>query len=628
MGSLESYPRFFDDVTRVGEPMSSAELTWDGGAAMARVWHIGGGTIELVRPLASGIPPVGTLVTIGIRTLTQLVQFPATIEKSAELYGSFELITCATRSTQRARARGGERRANTRFGFSPLFPLFCFARHPGDRRVVPLYAIDVSNGGISLGCVAANAALLPSMRLDCRFDAPSIGHFNATLVVQQVTPFAADGPPKLRVCAEFVDLSEHAREVISLGLTRPNSSNPLRDLKRENLLSEGWDDLVEFSSTRVRDEAESGLQFVGRLGDAVACQFTLLRTAAGATQLRDWSFDAELDEERLLRRVLDEIAVCAAAFELDGSDIANLVGAVRTVNSDLQNGAGTASTKQSTAKQSSAVGNLRQHFVRGATRGGKGNGSAPLPRRTLAARKISRNPRPVQWGAYAQAYDVMSGANPAYQENLARFRSWIASLDLPASATICDVGAGTGNYAVEIAKRFPNADLIHLDSDPVMNRTASRKYRELGAHNVTFANTNVADVQFAPSSLDLIVCVNALYTFGDAANVLKQFHTWLKPAGRLFLIDLGRPMDVVDWSRYIVGSNVRSVGVRATIKAFVKGRKAIGQNRLIRREQDCGRYWLHSHDEFGSALVDAGFKVATTERCYRDVCDLAICQKP
>ena len=75
MGSPESLPRFFDDVTRTGEPMSSAELTWDGGAVMARVWKIGGATIELVHPLASAIPPVGTPVTIRIRTRTQLLRF-------------------------------------------------------------------------------------------------------------------------------------------------------------------------------------------------------------------------------------------------------------------------------------------------------------------------------------------------------------------------------------------------------------------------------------------------------------------------------------------------------------------------------------------------------------------------
>ncbi|HEY6598553.1 MAG TPA: methyltransferase domain-containing protein [Pseudomonadales bacterium] len=609
MGALESYPRFFYDVARIGEPMSSAELTWDGGAVMTRVWSIGGATIELVHPFAPELPPVGTAATVSIRANSQLIRFPARIDASREMYGSFALITCSTNPDRRPHAAGAERRANTRFGFSPLFPLFCFARHPADKRVIPLYTIDVSNGGISLGCVAPNAALLPGMRLDCRFDAPSIGHFNATLIVQQVTRIAEAGAPKLRVCAEFLDLSEHAREIIGSGLTRPNSSNPLHDLKRENLLCPGWDRLVEFSSTRDdTGSADIRAQFVGRLGEAVACQFTLSRAAGGTTEMSGWSFNPELDEERLRHRVLDEIAAHAAEFELDGADIADLVGTARTAKP--------------------VPTDLARQFARGASK----NGST-LPQKTRATSRTRRSARPVQWGAYAQAYDVMSGANPAYQENLARFRTWIASLELPAGATICDVGAGTGNYAVEIAQRFPNADVIHLDSDPVMNRTASRKYRELGADNarianIRFANTRVADVQLAPASLDLIVCVNALYTFGDTTRVLQQFHTWLKPAGRLFLIDLGRPMDVVDWSRYIVGANVRTIGIGGTIKAFVRGRKALGQNRLIRREQDAGRYWLHTNDEFGAALAAAGFNVLTSERCYRDVCDLAICQKP
>lgn len=491
--------------------MSSAELTWDGGAVMTRVWQIAGATIDLVHPLASDLPAVGTPVTISIRARSQLIRLPARVESAAETYGTFVRITCATHLERRPQLGRSERRANTRFGFSPLFPLFCFARQPADRRLIPLYTIDVSNGGISLGCVAPNAALLPSMRLECRFDAPSIGHFSATLIVQSVTQLPADhGATRLRICAEFLDLSEHAREIISLGLTRPNSSNPLGDLKRENLLCDGWDELVEFSATRVCDDAEWApkhirAEFIGRLGETVACRFTLSRNNGSAVEFNDWSFHPDLDEERLLRRVTDEITACATTFELQENEIASLVGSVRTSKPAIQNG----SSVETTATRPSAG-------LRRATP----NGAAPLRRKT-AARKTRRNARPVQWGAYAQAYDVMSGANPAYQENLARFRSWIASFDLPAGATICDVGAGTGNYALEVSKRFPNTELIHLDSDPVMNRTASRKYRERGADNISFANAKVADVHLQPSSLDLIICVNALYTFGDTANVLK-----------------------------------------------------------------------------------------------------------
>ena len=123
------------------------------------------------------------------------------------------------------------------------------------------------------------------------------------------------------------------------------------------------------------------------------------------------------------------------------------------------------------------------------------------------------------------------------------------------------------------------------------------------------------------------MCVNALYTFTDTQTVLEQFRSWLKPSGLLFLIDLGRPMNVADWSRYIVASSVKQRGVRATVDSFVKGRKAIGQNRLIRREQNLGRYWLHSPEQFESTVIAAGFEISKLETCYRGVCDLAVCHR-
>ena len=116
------------------------------------------------------------------------------------------------------------------------------------------------------------------------------------------------------------------------------------------------------------------------------------------------------------------------------------------------------------------------------------------------------------------------------------------------------MGAGTGNYALELARRFPDARVIHLDSDPMMNRAASRKYRGAGAVNVEFKTSSAGDAAFTADNFDLIVCINALYTFPDTKSVLERFRSWLKPTSLLFLIDLGRPMDVADWSRYIVAS--------------------------------------------------------------------------
>jgi ubiquinone/menaquinone biosynthesis C-methylase UbiE len=160
-----------------------------------------------------------------------------------------------------------------------------------------------------------------------------------------------------------------------------------------------------------------------------------------------------------------------------------------------------------------------------------------------------------------------------------------------------------------------------------MNRTASQKYRAQGLSNVSFKTCSAMDADIAADSLDLIVCVNALYSFPDAKRAISVFQRWLKPGGLLFLIDLGRKMDVGDWARYIVESSLKRVGFKRTVKAFAKGRKAIGQNRRIRSEQDRGAYWLHSSTQLRSALVEVGFSIDSLGTCYRDVCDIAICRK-
>ncbi len=428
--------------------------------------------------------------------------------------------------------------------------------------------------------------LLPGTHLTCRFDAPSIGSFKADLVVRSVDDDPGDdssGP--VRVAAEFLLQDKHARQVIASCITRPMSANSLADLNTENLLYEDWIELVEFSAIR-EDTVEEAVRIVGRLSDETACVYNLV---VGPGQ--------ELGQACFVNPVLDERQLLARA-QLEVSAMKNLPSASRAMGIQT-------SPRELPAKKP------QQNFLR----------------RLLRRENSRRTASTVRWDEYARAYDVMCISNPAYQNNLALFRSWLDSIELTSKSTVCDVGAGTGNYTLELARRFPSTRVIHLDSDPVMNRTASRKYRNLAAENVEFRVSNVLGAGFAPQSLDLIVCVNALYTFTGTLSVLEQFRSWLKPSGVLFLLDLGRPMNVADWSKYIIGASLKERGVRATVASFVKGRKAIGQNRLIRREQERGNYWLHSSEEFKTTVSSVGFEITSFQTCYRDVCDLAVCRR-
>ena len=384
----------------------------------------------------------------------------------------------------------------------------------------------------------------------------------------------------------------------------------MAELQRERLLSRSWLDLVDFSSATHRPSTEAvrpNLTVVGRLVDEVICQYTVIHENGRVDSVSGGPILSGLDSARLQETMLDAVFTQRKSIGIKAVGL-----------------------------RASAHAPLIQHWSRDTTtpaahhlQGGAGEHEN---RRSSFLRRITILPSPtrreVRWDEYAEAYDVMCSANPAYSENLDIFKTWIGDLGLTSGARICDVGAGTGNYALEIARRFPDSSIVHLDSDPIMNRSASRKYRALGADNVGFATSDASLTSFAPSSFDLIVCVNALYTFESPERALAKFHLWLKTGGFLFLIDLGRLMDVADWSRYIIMSSIKRVGLAATARAFFRGRKAIGQNRLIRQEQQRGRYWMHTTEQLATTLQRSGFDVAQARTCYRDVCDLAVCRKP
>ncbi len=80
----------------------------------------------------------------------------------------------------------------------------------------------------------------------------------------------------------------------------------------------------------------------------------------------------------------------------------------------------------------------------------------------------------VDWNSYAEVYDLMADNNPAYQDLIAQFKHAIATWCIEPRSTLADLGAGTGNFSIELAQAFPTCQVIHLDANPEMNHLAER----------------------------------------------------------------------------------------------------------------------------------------------------------
>ena len=225
------------------------------------------------------------------------------------------------------------------------------------------------------------------------------------------------------------------------------------------------------------------------------------------------------------------------------------------------------------------------------------------------------------WSAYAAAYDLLSEYNPEYQALLQDFEAFLATIEAP--KLIYDVGGGTGNYTEIAAEACPDSEVRLLEPDAGMIKAAQTK---LATHkNIKFENRGLEAVD-ASGEADLVVCVHALYAMPDQEQRLKDLRRLLRPGGWLYLVDLGRYMNVADWRSYLFSHLRKEYGLAGAFRIFWRGREIAKQNKSILKAQEEGIYWTHSEAEIASKVAESGFEVIKQKSVYRDYSDLLVCR--
>lgn len=105
-------------------------------------------------------------------------------------------------------------------------------------------------------------------------------------------------------------------------------------------------------------------------------------------------------------------------------------------------------------------------------------------------------------------------------------------LDIPPNAKLVDFGTGTGTYAIELARRRPDVEVIALDELPEM----LDRLRAKPAAALTNLKPLLAGQRGAlASKADRVLALNVLHEMGDEA--LRDLGTLLKPHGTALFID-------------------------------------------------------------------------------------------
>ena len=115
----------------------------------------------------------------------------------------------------------------------------------------------------------------------------------------------------------------------------------------------------------------------------------------------------------------------------------------------------------------------------------------------------------------------------------------IAALALPPSARVADLGAGTGYFAVRIARRVPAGAVYALDVEEDMVRYLGERAAREGLANLTPVLATPAEPRI-PEPVDLVLVVDTYHHIGDRVGYFRRLADSLRPGGRLVIIDFTR----------------------------------------------------------------------------------------
>lgn len=124
------------------------------------------------------------------------------------------------------------------------------------------------------------------------------------------------------------------------------------------------------------------------------------------------------------------------------------------------------------------------------------------------------------------------------------------SINLKADQVIIEIGAGTGEFAIEVSKYCKK--VFALDISRTMLDFANKKAQMRQQSNIDFIHGGFLTYTHQGELADAVITQFALHHLPDFWKMaaLKRIHEMLKDGGRLYLRDVVFPSGVEDYARF------------------------------------------------------------------------------
>ncbi len=112
----------------------------------------------------------------------------------------------------------------------------------------------------------------------------------------------------------------------------------------------------------------------------------------------------------------------------------------------------------------------------------------------------------------------------------------IRALALAPDALVADIGAGTGYFAVRLARAVPRGHVYGVDLEPDMVKYLAERGRREGLANLTSIQAAPQDARL-PQAVDLVLVVNTYHHIAERPAYFGRLRSSLRPGGRVAIID-------------------------------------------------------------------------------------------
>jgi SAM-dependent methyltransferase len=112
----------------------------------------------------------------------------------------------------------------------------------------------------------------------------------------------------------------------------------------------------------------------------------------------------------------------------------------------------------------------------------------------------------------------------------------VRALALAPSAVVADIGAGTGYFAVRLARALPNGRVYGADAEPDMVRYLDARARREGLANLVAVQASPSGSAL-PTTVDVALLVDVYHHLPSRVRYFADLRSALRPGGRVAIVD-------------------------------------------------------------------------------------------